>query len=124
MWLPPGGHIEENELPHEAALREVREETGLHAVLLCETTDKKGAIEKEGVAVLPRPRYVLLEDIGEDHQHMDLIYFATAGSSELSPSHGESLRMMWFTREDIDGSRELTDDVKILAREALDAGNM
>ena len=26
----PGGHIEANELPEEAALREVREETGIN----------------------------------------------------------------------------------------------
>jgi ADP-ribose pyrophosphatase YjhB (NUDIX family) len=29
IWLAPGGHIEENELPHEAAEREFFEETGL-----------------------------------------------------------------------------------------------
>ncbi len=32
-WLPPGGHIEPNELPDEAAVREVLEETGVHATL-------------------------------------------------------------------------------------------
>ena len=31
MWLPPGGHIEENELPDEAAVREVLEEVGCRA---------------------------------------------------------------------------------------------
>ena len=29
-WLPPGGHIEPNEDPVQAVLREVYEETGLH----------------------------------------------------------------------------------------------
>ena len=29
-WLPPGGHIEDNELPDDAARREVLEETGVH----------------------------------------------------------------------------------------------
>ena len=28
-WLPPGGHIEPNELPDDAAIREVLEETGV-----------------------------------------------------------------------------------------------
>src|ERR1700728_4814961 len=31
-WLPPGGHIEENELPHQAAIRETKEETGIDIV--------------------------------------------------------------------------------------------
>lgn len=29
MWLKPGGHLEEHELPHEAAVREFQEETGI-----------------------------------------------------------------------------------------------
>lgn len=31
-WLPPGGHIEDDEVPHEAAIREVYEETGVMAI--------------------------------------------------------------------------------------------
>ena len=31
MWLPPGGHIEANEDPVQAVLREVEEETGVKA---------------------------------------------------------------------------------------------
>ena len=27
-WVQPGGHIEDNEVPEEAAIREVYEETG------------------------------------------------------------------------------------------------
>ena len=33
-WLPPGGHIEPGELPDEAAVREVEEETGVQIRLL------------------------------------------------------------------------------------------
>ena len=35
-WVQPGGHIEDEETPEEAALREVYEETGLHVRLLGE----------------------------------------------------------------------------------------
>lgn len=31
IWLAPGGHLEAGELPHQAALREVAEETGIQA---------------------------------------------------------------------------------------------
>ena len=34
MWLPPGGHVEADEDPIEAAHREVLEETGLTVLVL------------------------------------------------------------------------------------------
>jgi 8-oxo-dGTP pyrophosphatase MutT (NUDIX family) len=39
IWLPPGGHIERNELPDDAAVREVLEETGVKAELVGERRD-------------------------------------------------------------------------------------
>ena len=33
-WLPPGGHIDANEDPVQAVLREIEEETGLEAVVV------------------------------------------------------------------------------------------
>ena len=35
-WLQPGGHIEDNETPEEAAVREVYEETGIKSTLIGE----------------------------------------------------------------------------------------
>ena len=74
-WFPPGGHIEANELPDQAIVREVLEETGVKIELLA--SDR---LEFEPEASLPRqltrPRGVQLEDISPGHQHIDLIYFA------------------------------------------------
>ncbi|MEN3361534.1 MAG: hypothetical protein V7637_5516 [Mycobacteriales bacterium] len=36
QWLYPGGHVEENEDPAQAALREVLEETGVQAEVIAE----------------------------------------------------------------------------------------
>ncbi|MBI2756873.1 MAG: NUDIX domain-containing protein [Chloroflexi bacterium] len=70
-WLPPGGHVEENELPDDAAVREVLEESGV-AIRL---------VGGRGVPVqVPRqlvvPAGVQVEDIYPGHQHVDLVYFA------------------------------------------------
>ena len=71
MWLPPGGHIETDELPDEAAVREVLEETGVKIQLVGERRE-----DVEDPIQLHRPAGVQLEDIGPGHQHIDLIYFA------------------------------------------------
>ena len=74
-WLPPGGHIEPDEEPAEAALREVREETGL----VCEVVATSLRHEFAQPQQLPAPYTVLLEDIPDSkepaHMHIDLIYF-------------------------------------------------
>jgi 8-oxo-dGTP pyrophosphatase MutT (NUDIX family) len=74
-WLPPGGHIEPNELPDDAAVREVWEETGVEATLLGEPPIAAEAPELP--RQLRRPAGIQLEDISPGHQHIDLIYFAT-----------------------------------------------
>jgi 8-oxo-dGTP pyrophosphatase MutT (NUDIX family) len=80
QWMPPGGHIEEDEEPGEAALREVMEETGL----VCEIIRAGEPHDFAYPAQLPSPYTILLEDIpgpDEPHQHIDLIYF-------VRPVHG------------------------------------
>jgi 8-oxo-dGTP pyrophosphatase MutT (NUDIX family) len=83
MWLPPGGHIEKDELPDDAAVREVFEEAGIEVELVGE--------RREDVAEprqLFRPAGIQLENIGPNHEHIDLIYFAKPkDSTEL---HGEN----------------------------------
>src|SRR5829696_5462271 len=69
-WFPPGGHIDPHELPDHAALREVREESGLEIELMSQRS-WLGTVQ-----VLPQPYCILLENISPGHQHIDLIYFA------------------------------------------------
>ncbi|MGH2561969.1 MAG: NUDIX hydrolase [Thermomicrobiales bacterium] len=81
-WLPPGGHIEPGELPDEAALREVREETSVIATLL----PARGLdLDAPGLPrQLCRPAGIQLENIIPGHQHIDLIYFATTDNPTIT----------------------------------------
>jgi 8-oxo-dGTP pyrophosphatase MutT (NUDIX family) len=97
MWLPPGGHIEQGELPDDAAVREVLEETGLEVELVGERRQ-----DVEDPIQLHRPAGVQLENIGPGHQHIDLIYFARPiGSAEIAQSYSED-RVGWYGPEDWD----------------------
>src|SRR5579859_1161221 len=71
MWLPPGGHIEPNELPDDAATREVAEEAGNEVTLVGER-----GVSVEQPRQLVRPAGIQLEWIRPGHEHIDLIYFA------------------------------------------------
>ena len=100
-WLPPGGHLEENETPPECAKREALEETGLEIEL----------IKQENVWVncwnavsFERHYLCLLEHVPPHkdtgaHQHIDLIYLAhPVGGSKI-----ESDLLRWFTLEEVLG---------------------
>src|SRR5262245_62111816 len=70
-WLPPGGHIEDNELPDDAARREVLEESGVRVRLV----GARGLVT-DYLTQLVVPAGVQVEDIYPGHQHIDLVYFA------------------------------------------------
>lgn len=97
MWLPPGGHIEEDEIPDEAAVREVFEETGLRVALVGDRRE-----DVSDPVQLRRPAGVQLENIGPEHQHIDLIYFARpTGSTGIGRDFSED-KAGWYGPEDWD----------------------
>lgn len=74
IWLPPGGHIDAPELPDEAAIREVWEEAGIEIDLVGDRGTQSDAPDLP--LQLVRPEGIQLENISDNHQHIDLIYFA------------------------------------------------
>jgi ADP-ribose pyrophosphatase YjhB (NUDIX family) len=118
MWLPPGGHIDPNELPDEAAVREVKEETGLDVVLLSQPSMP----QMPGPLQLARPEGVQLEDISPGHQHIDLIYFAHPADPAavgLTANLAEVDRVGWYGRNDLHRI-PLTEEVQAWVERALE----
>ena len=113
IWIPVGGHIDRDELPHDAAVREVKEETGLDVTLHPGPPPSFTDVQS-----LPRPQHILLEDINQFHQHIDLVFYAMAETAELSPEDGETTDLKWLSEEDLN-SEEIRDHVRALSREAL-----
>jgi 8-oxo-dGTP pyrophosphatase MutT (NUDIX family) len=71
-WLPLGGHIELDEDPEQAALREAKEESGLDVELLGERPPTTGP----GTRALIAPRFLDIHRISDTHEHIGLIYWA------------------------------------------------
>jgi len=108
-WMPMGGHIDENELPEDAAKRECKEETGLDIEILGEdTTDLFKGENAEG-CMLKKPFAMLLENIPEHgshpaHQHMDFLFRAKMinPSQQTNLDEKEGKELKWFTRKEIE----------------------
>ncbi|HLH26520.1 MAG TPA: NUDIX domain-containing protein [Chloroflexota bacterium] len=98
MWLPPGGHIEPAELPDDAAVREVAEETGVRAVLIGER-----ALPLAYPRQLVRPAGIQLEDISPGHQHIDLVYFAVpeGGDATLAAEDAREPGTGWYALDEL-----------------------
>ncbi|WEL17598.1 NUDIX family hydrolase [Halorhabdus sp. SVX81] len=124
MWLPPGGHIDRDELPHVAAKRETREELGFDVSLLAPQED----ITSTTVESIPQPQHFLLEDInvhdGEvGHQHVDFIFYGEADSRNIEPGDGEAPAdaWEWFSPADLDAASDrLPSDVIEIGKRAIE----
>ncbi len=125
MWLPPGGHIDRDETPHEAARREVREELGLDVDLVA----PQDGVDSPTVESIPKPQHFLLEDIntagGEvGHQHIDFVFYGRAESRDIDPGPGEqpAADWEWLSAAGLrDRADELEEDVVAVGRRAIDA---
>ena len=62
-WMPPGGHVDPNELPEETACRECKEETGLDVVIIGDAQEDVFEQNRLEGRILKKPFCFLLEEI-------------------------------------------------------------
>lgn len=102
IWLPPGGHIELDEDPNEAALREAKEETGLD-VELVGTAISYDSPYKARELIPPRFLNRHYFDDTRTHEHVDLCYLARPLSADSTAKHEiEGMDIRWFTQDEIE----------------------
>lgn len=121
IWIGFGGHIDRDELPEDAVVREVKEETGLDVEIVQLDAVKslpKDEVSPTRVQLLHRPAHVLLEDINEFHQHIDFIYYARAETDAVTLEPGIA-EYKWFTPGELDADEDLQENVAMFGKEAI-----
>lgn len=104
-WLQPGGHIEENETPEEAAIREVYEETGIKTTLIGEHFPREDD--------LIRPLGIQCNRKENGDRMIDILYVGKPNNPDVPLKlNDESADIGWFSRHDLE-EMPVFPDVKI-----------
>src|ERR1035437_8012446 len=115
-WLPLGGHIELDEDPEQAALREAKEESGLDVELIGERPPTTGP----GTRALIAPHFLDIHRINETHEHIGMIYWARPKNGKLALAADEHHDIRWCPVEDLDKLEPpMSDAVKWYCRAAI-----
>lgn len=89
LWATPGGGVEPLEVPADAALREMWEETGLHVELL------------RTIGVYGGPGFRTTYDNGDAVSFMMTVFLARVVGGRLRPDGEEVSEVRAFTREEV-----------------------
>lgn len=117
VWLAPGGHIEANELPHQAAEREFWEETGVRVV--ARPDQHARALAADQSEYVPSPILSNLHWISQDNykkrikgapgakgceQHLSLLYLVDPVKLPIhfKKNVEETDGIAWFSLEEVD----------------------
>jgi ADP-ribose pyrophosphatase YjhB (NUDIX family) len=120
IWLSVGGHIELNEDPNQAALREVKEEVGLDITL--DNSLKPDIASNDHYQELIPPYYLNFHNITPEHKHITFVYFAKSKTDKINEMVEEekSEQIKWFTKGEIEQNTEILENIKYYSLRALE----
>src|SRR5438105_8670075 len=98
IWLPPRVHIDPDEDPVQAVLREVREETGIDG----EIVPHAQLPPFTNIPQIPPPVAIIVADVPEGpHQHIDMSYVVRARHGSVRAIPDEDHGFIWVTEEQL-----------------------
>lgn len=116
--MPPGGHVESDENPFEAAIRETKEETGLDVASYFPEPTRYD----ENRVEVPLPMRIIevhLSHGGKEHYHVDCMYRVEVQATlPVQHDDSESSDIGWFTVAQLD-DLNIPADLLPLLREEL-----
>ncbi len=119
IWAGVGGHIELDEDPNQAAVREVQEEVGLHVHLVSSALHVPSG-NKNHTELIP-PNFLNRHRIDATHEHISLVYFAKSTTDKVQPGGSDqSHEWMWLTKEELACRTDLMPHIKFYALQALE----
>lgn len=119
IWLSIGGHIELDENPNDAAIREAKEEVGLDIELYSEPNYRH--FEYDHFNELIPPEFMNIHKINENHKHVTMSYFAKSITNELVLSKKENTdECKWFSLDELDSQEyDIKPAIRYYAKQAL-----
>lgn len=120
LWLTPGGHIELDETPEQAAIREIQEEVGLTVELY--KGNKIFDYTTEKYQELVPPMGLNVHFVNEEHRHLEFVYFGTVQDNTIKEpeTHEKSGGIRWVTKEELLASPDFGETTKQYGQKALE----
>ena len=115
LWLPVGGHIDKDETPDDALIREIKEETGIDVEILNKSSIPLDGNIKKNLAV---PFYVNVHSV-VDQDHCCFFYVCKAKNPKAIKINHELKNFGWFSKEGLNADH-ITADVRNIALKAFE----
>ncbi len=126
IWMGVGGHIDLDEEPNKAVIREVKEEVGLD-ISIISSRENQGKLSitrndfgDTNFKELIPPEYLNIHNITPAHRHIDMLYFATSDTDKITPEN-QTDQWKWLTKEEIENMKnEIPESAYKYALKALE----